>query len=283
MNQAARSRWMLLATAFLFSTGGAAIKACGLTTWQVASFRSAVSAVALLILLPDARRGWTWRTLPVAAAYAATLVLFVLATRNTTAANAIFLQASGPMYLILAGPLFLKEPIRRSEILLLLCLGAGMWLFFLDPVKISSMAPNPEFGNFCGALSGATWAGTVLGLRWISRTNPDSLAPAALGNILAFLIALPLAFPVERFEFKDGAVLLYLGVFQVGLSYALMTRAIRHVAALESSLILLAEPALNPMWAWLLQNEVPSGTALAGGALILGGTVAQAALRSRKN
>ena len=179
MNQAARSRWMLLATAFLFSTGGAAIKACGLTTWQVASFRSAVSAVALLILLPDARRGWTWRALPVAATYAATLVLFVLATRNTTAANAIFLQASGPMYLILAGPLFLKEPIRRSEILLLLCLGAGMWLFFLDPVKISSMAPNPEFGNFCGALSGATWAGTVLGLRWISRTNPDSLAPAA--------------------------------------------------------------------------------------------------------
>ena len=106
MNQAARSRWMLLATAFLFSTGGAAIKACGLTTWQVASFRSAVSAVALLILLPDARRGWTWRALPVAATYAATLVLFVLATRNTTAANAIFLQASGPMYLILAGPLF---------------------------------------------------------------------------------------------------------------------------------------------------------------------------------
>src|ERR1035438_9520924 len=84
-----RNRLLLVAAAILFSTGGAAIKAASFTGWQVASFRSAVAAVALLLVVPDARRGWSWRIAPVGAAYAATLILFVLATRLTTAANAL--------------------------------------------------------------------------------------------------------------------------------------------------------------------------------------------------
>ena len=120
MNQLSRSRSMLLLAALLFSTGGAVIKASTLTSWQVASFRSAVGAFALLVLLPSRKSDWSWRVVPVAICYAATLVLFVLATRNTTSANAIFLQASGPMYMIIAGPVLLKESIRKSDLLLLL-------------------------------------------------------------------------------------------------------------------------------------------------------------------
>src|SRR5580698_1434506 len=121
-----------MAAAVLFSTGGAAIKAISLSPWQIASFRSGIAALALLGLLPDARRNWRWRLFPVATAYAATLVLFVVATKLTTSANAIFLQSTAPLYLLLIGPLLLKEPLSRSDLLFLLAVAAGMWLCFVS-------------------------------------------------------------------------------------------------------------------------------------------------------
>ena len=108
-------RLLLLATAILFSTGGAVIKAASLTSWQVASFRSAVAALTLLVLLPAARRGWRWRVWPVGATYAGTLVFFVLSNRLTTGANAIFLQSTGPLYMLLLSPWLLHERIRRRD------------------------------------------------------------------------------------------------------------------------------------------------------------------------
>ena len=116
MESPVRSRLEIAAAAILFSTGGAAVKAATLTGWQVASFRSGVAAIVLLAALPAARRGWNWRMVPVAAAYAATLILFVLANRLTTAANAIFLQATAPLYVLLLGPWLLHERVRRSDI-----------------------------------------------------------------------------------------------------------------------------------------------------------------------
>src|SRR6266700_1317882 len=82
------NRLLLLLAAFLFSTGGVAIKACSLTGWQVASFRSGIASAALLILIPEARRNWTWRTVATGFAYAATMVAYVLANKLTTSANA---------------------------------------------------------------------------------------------------------------------------------------------------------------------------------------------------
>ena len=111
-----QARLQLVFAALLFSTGGAAIKASTLSGWQVASFRSGVAALTLLLLVPAARRGWGWRPALVGVAYAATLILFVTANKLTTSANTIFLQATSPVYLLLLGPLFLKEPVRRSDL-----------------------------------------------------------------------------------------------------------------------------------------------------------------------
>jgi DME family drug/metabolite transporter len=111
---------MLMAAAILFSTGGAAIKAISLTPWQIASFRSGIAALSLALLIPDGRRCWRWTLVPVGAAYAATLVLFVIATKLTTSANAIFLQSTAPLYLLLIGPLLLKEPLSSSDLPFLL-------------------------------------------------------------------------------------------------------------------------------------------------------------------
>src|SRR5688500_15647594 len=107
------ARLQVLAAALLFSTGGAAVKATTLTAWQVAGFRSGIAALAVFLLVPAARRGWTWHVVPVGVAYAATLVLFVTANKLTTAANAIFLQASAPLYMLAFGPLLLREPVRQ--------------------------------------------------------------------------------------------------------------------------------------------------------------------------
>ena len=278
------NRLLVLAAAVLFSTGGAAIKATTLGAWQVASFRSGVATLAMIGLVPAARRGWTWRVVPVSAAYAATLVLFVLANKLTTAANAIFLQAAAPLYLLLLGPLLLREPIRRSELLFMSAVAVGLAAFFVGAEKAVVSAPDPLRGKVLAALSGVTYAGTLAGLRWLGRGvtagNPAAASVVA-GNLIAFLACLPMALPIARAGTPDLLVILYLGVFQIGLAYLCLTRALRHVPALTASLLLLAEPALNPVWAWVVQGERPGPWAVAGGALILTATAANTWWQSR--
>lgn len=274
MTERGAGRVQLLAAALLFSTGGAAIKATALGAWQVAGFRSGVAALTFLLLFPAARRGWNARVLAVAAAYAATLILFVLANRLTTAANTIFLQSTAPLYILLFGPLLLGEPVRRRDLAFMTLVGAGLLLFFVGAEAPSATAPDPARGNGLAAASGVTWALTVMGLRWLGREGKGDAAVAtvAAGNTLAFLATLPLTLPVGETAPADWAIVLYLGVFQIALAYWFVTRAIRHVPALEASVLLLAEPALNPIWAWWIHGERPGRWALAGGTLILGTT-----------
>lgn len=263
-------RLLLLAAALLFSTGGAAIKATRLSGWQVAGFRSGAGALALLALSREARSGWNRHVLPVGLAYAATLVLFVMANKLTTAANAIFLQDAAPLYLVLLGPWLLGEPARRSELKLLGVVAVGIGLFFVAAEKPLATAPDPVRGNVLALISGFTWALTIAGLRWLGARHPASAATApVVGNALAFAVCLPWSLPVIEPAWKDVVIILYLGVFQIALAYLCMTRALKRVRALEASLLLLAEPALNPVWAWLAHGERPAPPALAGGALIL--------------
>jgi drug/metabolite transporter (DMT)-like permease len=263
----------LLAAAILFSTGGAAIKAASLTPWQVASFRSGAAALAVLIFLPGARRGWNSRALLVAVSYAVCLLTFALANRLTTAANAIYLQATAPLYLLLLGPWLLKEPVKRSDVGTLAVIALGMALFFVGYQEPSHTAPDPLTGNLLGVASGITWALVIAGLRWVESAQTDGrsgMATVAAGNALACLIGLPMALPVTEASIADWAVIGYLGVFQVGLAYVFVTRGVRRVPALKASLLLMAEPALNPVWAYLVHGERPGALALTGGALILG-------------
>ena len=276
MHKVTRSYWMLLAAALLFSTGGAAIKASTLTSWQVAGFRSALASAALLLFLPEARKGWNWRIVPVGLTSAATLLLFVCATKNTTSANAIFLQATGPLYILAAGPLLLNEKVRPQHLYTGVAMILGMLLFFFDATKATALAPNPTLGNLQAALSGATWGATVVGLRWLSKNYAGGIAPVVLANVLTFFVTLPLAFPVERFAFHDALILLYLGVVQIALAYVLLTKAMKEVEALGASLILLAEPAWNPFWSWFVHGETPGAYALVGGGIILLASLANA-------
>jgi drug/metabolite transporter (DMT)-like permease len=279
-----RHRLEILGAALLFSTGGAAIKATTFTSWQVASFRSGIAALAVLLLVRGARRGWTWAVFPVGAAYAATMVLFVASNKLTTAANAIFLQASAPLYVLLLGPFLLREPLRRRDLGFMAVLVAGLVMFFVEPGARQATAANPPLGNMLAFLSGIFWALTIVGLRWISGRGDgegSALPTVVVGNGLAFLVCLPMALPAQG-SAVDWAAVTYLGLFQIAAAYVLLTTGIRHVPAVEASTLLLLEPALNPFWAWLVHGEHPGIWSLAGGALILGATIFKTWRDSRK-
>ena len=127
-------------------------------------------------------------------------------------------------------------------------------------------------GNFLALLSGVTYALMLLGMRWMGKTGGSPAAAVVYGNLFAFLIASPFMFPLGAHGATDWAIIAYLGVFQIGLAYLLLTRGIAHLPAFEVSLLLFLEPALSPLWAWLVHGEVPGPWALAGGALIMGTT-----------
>ena len=287
MDHKTSARLKLVTAALLFSTGGAAIKSATFTSWQVACLRSGLAAVTVWVLLPGGRKGWTWRTLAVSMAYAATLVLFVLANKLTTSANTIFLQSTSPLYLLLLSPLLLRERISREDLLFMLAVGAGFSLFFLGTEPPVRTAPNPFLGNLLAALSGVTWAFTILGFRWIgARPGADPQAAATVviaGNLLAFLVCLPMALPISGGAVSDWAIIAYLGIFQIGLAYIFVTSAIREISALEASVLLLVEPAFNPIWSWLVHGEKPGSWSLAGGGVILAATVVKSIYDNRKS
>lgn len=276
-NLALRSRQALLATAALFSTGGAAIKAVQMSGVQVACFRSGIAAIALLIFLPDARRNWNLRVLLLAIAYALTLVSFVLANRLTTSANAIFLQDTAPLYILVLSAFVLKEKPKRVDLWFMLPFAIAISLFFAGSERATQTASNPLLGNLIAAASGISYACVFIGFRWMSRGGDESgsVATVGLGNTLACLLCLPFAFPLVNAHSVNWLILVYLGVFQIGLAYFLMTKAMKHVPAVEASLLLLLEPVLNPVWTWLVYRERPGNPEILGGVLIIGATAAR--------
>lgn len=298
-----RARLQLLATALLFSTGGAAIKSASFTAWQVSSFRSGVAALAVWLLVPAARRRWNARILLVACLFAATLVLFVSANKLTTSANAIFLQSTAPLWVLLAGPLVLRERGTRRDVAFMAVIAVGMTLFFVGADRPQATAPDPARGNVLAAISGIGYAGVVLGLRWLGRggtraplaatadeaateapsaESADAIATVVAGNVIACLATLPMALPVAHVATADALVVLYLGVVQIGLAYLLMSTAMPHVPALEASTILLVEPALNPVWSWLVHGERPAALSGLGGAVIIVAAAAKSWWDSRR-
>ncbi len=279
-------RLQLLAVAVLFSTGGAGIKGSSFDAWQVTCLRSAVAAVALFVAIPAARRRWSGSVVATGGAVAVTMMLFVAANKLTTAAHAIFLQSTAPLYLLLLGPWLLREPIRRRDFLFVALMAGGLGLVFFGSQAPLASAPSPALGNLLAVAASATWAATLLGMRWMSRSGGETNAAATTvvaGNVIAALATAPAALPLPAAAPGEWALIAYLGLFQLALAYVIFLAAIRRVSAFEASMLLLAEPALNPVWAWLVQGERPAVPALAGGALIFLGMGVKAWLDTRSS
>jgi len=261
---------LLIVTAILWSLGGLLIKAVPWNPMAIAGTRSAIAALLLFAVIR--RPHFTWSTAQIGGtiAYALTVILFVAANKLTTAANAILLQYTSPLYVALLGAHFLGERTTRLDWATIALALGGMALFFLDDLAIGGF-----WGNVCAILSGATFACLVLFLRRQKDSSP--LESVLLGNILTALVSLPFVFHSPP-ALSGWVRLGLLGVFQLGLPYVLYTLAIRQVTALEAILIPVVEPILSPLWVFLAMGEAPGPWALLGGLIVLTSVTARCVL-----
>ena len=264
---------LLVLTALLWSTSGLFVK---LISWQplsILSARSMLATVVFLIYLRQFNFRWTRLQIAGALAYVSAQLFFIMATKLTTAANAIFLQYTSPLYVGLFGYWLLREQPRRADWGAMLVIFAGMVLFFGDALSLEGV-----YGNLLGILSGLAMAGMILCMRGQKAGTPANTI--LMGNLLSILIGLPFLLQ-ETFSPASVSIILYLGIFQIGLSFVLYSIAIKHVQALESTLILTIEPILNPLWVFLVLGEVPGRLAIAGGALVVGAAMVRATISAR--
>jgi drug/metabolite transporter (DMT)-like permease len=253
---------LLIVTSLLWSLGGVLVKSVDWPSMAKAGVRSAMASVVFLVWLRRPQFTFSRTQLGAAVAYAATVSLFILANDRTTAANAIFLQYTGPIYVAILGPYILGERTRRLDWLCIAIALCGIALFFRD-----QFSPRGLWGNVAALASGLSFGCTVMLLRKERDTSPASAL--LLGNLLTAAIGLPFCFG-KMPTAPEWAALAMLGIFQLGAAYILYSLAIRHVTALEAILITMLEPILNPVWVALKQGEVPGPWSLAGGALVLG-------------
>src|SRR2546429_9905578 len=203
----------------------------------------------------------------------------VFANKLTTAANTVFLQATNPLFVVALAPWLLRERVRAADLAFMGVLAVGLALLFVGGQRRFATAPDPFLGNVLAAGSAVAWAFTVTGYRWLARQGTDHgpiAGAAACGNLIVFLACLAGALPLAAGRASDWLIVIYLGVFQLGLAYVFLSRAITHVPALEASLFLLVEPVLSPVWAWLAHGETPGPLAVIGGAVILTATALKA-------
>lgn len=257
----------IVAAALLWSTGGIGIKGVPDAALKVAFYRSLFAAIALLLLFGPrvwARRKWNSTPVFLFAifSYGACLTTFVIATKWTTAANAIFLQYAGVIWVLLLSPLALKEPLRRRDVAAIGIAIAGMALFFVGKFETRGMS-----GNAMALVSSVFFAGLILALR---REREAGQAAITWGNLFTAAALLPFVASDLSLTAHSATVLVGLGVFQIALAYIFFVRGLQHVTATEASLTGMLEPVANPIWVLLFLGEIPSVFAIVGGAVVLG-------------
>jgi drug/metabolite transporter (DMT)-like permease len=263
----------LIIASVLWSLGGLLIKLVNWNPLAIAGMRSAIAMLVLFIYLRRPHFHWSFAQVGGALAYACTVILFVLANKLTTAANAILLQYAAPIYVAMFGAWFLGEKANRLDWITIIFVIGGMTLFFLD-----DLAGGGWWGNICAIMSAVSFAWLVLFLR--KQKDGSPFESVLLGNLIAALIGLPFMFESMP-DAKSWLGLLLLGVFQLGFSYILYTTAIKHVSALEAILIPVLEPLLNPIWVLLLIGETPGWWAVIGGVIVLGAVTARGVFITR--
>jgi drug/metabolite transporter (DMT)-like permease len=265
---------LLLAAAILWSLGGVLIKSIDWTPTAIAGSRSLIAIVVIGMVMPDVCRKITWRILPGALAYAGTVVLFVIATKLTSAANAIFLQYTAPIYIAVISPWVLRERTKPLDWLLILVALCGVALFFVDQLSLEGLS-----GVIAAVASGVSFAWLTVFMRLHRNESPEAIV--LLGNVLTLLFASPWMFPFANLE-RNGIWILLLGVLQLAIPYLLYSRAIKHIRALDAAIISIIEPILNPIWVILVKGEHASRWSVFGGAIVLTTSLFRSFLASRE-
>lgn len=251
----------LVITALLWSLGGLLIKLVNANALAIAGTRSAIASLIIWMYLRKPKFTWSAAQIGAALAYTGTVIFFVVANKLTTAANAILLQYTAPVYVAILGAWLLKEKVKLYDWGAILLTIGGMVLFFMDSLDTGGIV-----GNIIALLSGISFALFTVFMRMQKDGSP--LESVLLGNALTALIGLPFLFR-NMPDTKGWIGLLILGVVQLGVPYILYASAVKHLTALETILIPVLEPVLNPVWVYLTIGEAPGTMAFVGGAVVL--------------
>ncbi|MGE5614741.1 MAG: DMT family transporter [Bacillota bacterium] len=251
----------LVVTAILWSLGGLLIKSVNSNPMAIAGVRSGISAIIILMAARRPKFNWSFAQISAAVCYSATVLSFVAANKNTTAANATLIQYTAPIYIALLSAWLLKEKAKLLDWVAVVFAFGGMLLFFLDDISTEGM-----LGNIFAAVSGFFFAMFAIFMRMQKDGSP--IESVLLGNIMTAVVGLPFLFR-DMPDGKGWLFLVVLGVAQLGLPYILYSKAIRHVTALEATLIPIIEPILNPMWVFLALGEAPGKWAVVGGIVVV--------------
>lgn len=252
---------LLAITATLWSLGGLFIKLVSLNPLAIAGIRSGIASIILLIFLKKPKFTWSKGQIGAALAYVATVILFVTANKMTTAANAIFLQFTAPIYVAIFGNWLLKEQTSPFDWLIVITVLGGMSLFFLEDLDW-----NGVVGNLVGIASGISFSFFTIFMRMQKDESP--LESVFLGNIITAIICLPFIFRAGPGR-GEWVYLILLGVVQLGIPYILYSKAIKNLTAIDAILIPIIEPLLNPIWVLLLVGEKPGQWVIIGGIIVL--------------
>lgn len=256
-----KSIGLMIIASILWSFGGVFIKLIPWNSFAIAGLRSLVSGFVVLLYLKGNIKRPTKQILLGTLAYTSMLILYVTATKITTAANAILLQYTAPMWVALISYFVLKEKIKKLDILSILTVFAGISIFFT-----SSIGNGQMFGNFLAVLSGISLACVVLCLK--STGGKDEVQMIFYGNMLTFFICLPFFGNID-FTIQSFSSILFLGVFQLGLAYIIYAKAVQYVSSIDAVLIPIIEPLFNPIWVMIFAKEYPSFQAVIGGIIVL--------------
>lgn len=252
----------IVAAALLWSTGGIGIKGVADSALKVTFYRSVFAAITLFLIFRKHVR--VRLTIPFVAAivsYGGCLTAFVIATKWTTSANAIFLQYAGVIWVLLLSPVVLREKMQRRDVIAIFVAMTGMALFFVGKFEARGMA-----GNAMALTSSVFFAGMILALR---REPHASRAAVVWGNVVLSLVLLPFVADDLALAPRSLATFLFLGIVQIGLAYAFFVKGLQTVSATQASLTGMLEPVANPVWVFLFLGERPSAYAIAGAAVVL--------------
>ncbi len=268
LSERRKAIFYLVITAILWSTSGLLVKILDWQPLAILAGRSLFAAVVFLIYLKRLpTRFGLWQLLA-ALMFILTQFLFITSTKMTTAANSIFLQYTGPIYVVLLAYWLLGEKPSRTDYISMFVIFLGLTLFFAD-----RLSPEGFYGNLLAILSGMTGAVMMVSFRAQKDGNP------AESNLIAFLVTATCGFPFilkETWTVNSWLILAFLGIFQIGFAFIFFTKGIKHIPALEANLIGTLEPVLNPIWVFLFYGEKMGRFALVGGLVVLGGVIMSA-------
>ncbi|MFZ5860714.1 MAG: DMT family transporter [Spirochaetota bacterium] len=258
----------MVGTAVFWSLGGLFIKLIDWHPVTIAGARSLIAALFILAVVRKPKLNFSRNQVLAAVAYSFTMLLFVYANKHTTSANAILLQYGAPVYVMLLSGIILGERPLPEQIGALVAIVVGMGLFFADSLSLGHLV-----GDIAAVLAGITFAIHILFMRRQKEGSP--LESLLLGHGMTAVIALAISvfLPAPVMSGKAIAAIFGLGIVQIGFAALLFSYAIKRISAIQSSLIAIIEPALNPVWVFLVIGEKPTARAILGGTIIIAAVV----------